>query len=240
MNVLAMDTASESCGVALLTDDQVRAQLILTDGLPHAQGVLSAVDALLSLAGLTVVGVDLIVVTRGPGSFTGLRIGAAVAKGLALALEKPLVGVSSLETLAHQSPLLEDGCVCPMLDARRGQVYWALYQRVGGELVAGSAEQVGPAEEAAVVIDQPCTFIGNGAALYADRLRKCLRVPAQWVAPAGNAIDPSVLALRGLAHWRAGQRETPELFAPVYIRKSDARPATRGVQERPPEPGGPG
>jgi|AMWB02.1.fsa_nt_gi tRNA threonylcarbamoyladenosine biosynthesis protein TsaB len=229
MHVLSLDTASETCGVALLADDRVRAQLSLTDGLTHAQGVMAAVDALLGLSGLAIAQIDLIVVNRGPGSFTGLRIGAAVAKGLALALEKPLIGVSSLETLAHQNPLQTADWVCPMLDARRGQVYWALYERCAGEWLAKVEEQVGPAGDAAAVITHACAFIGSGAALYADNLRARLCVPSRWVAPEYNILNPGVLARLGVAHWRAGRRETPENFVPTYIRKSDARLAANRI-----------
>jgi tRNA threonylcarbamoyladenosine biosynthesis protein TsaB len=230
MHVLSLDTASETCGVALLADDRLRAQLSLAAGLTHAQGVMAAVDALLDLSGLAIAQIDLIVVNRGPGSFTGLRIGTAVAKGLALALEKPLIGVSSLETLAYQSPLQASDWVCPMLDARRGQVYWALYERRAGEWMVKVGEQVGPAGDAAAVITQTCTFIGNGAALYADTLRDRLCLAAQWLAPEYNILNPAVLARRGIAHWRAGHQDTPENFVPTYIRKSDARLAENRIE----------
>jgi tRNA threonylcarbamoyladenosine biosynthesis protein TsaB len=219
--LLAVDTATEICGIALVVDGRIHAELMLSRGITHTQSVLSAIDAVLAISGLTAGDVDAYAVTRGPGSFTGLRIGISTVKGLAFATAKPMVGISSLEVLAHQAPDSAD-LICPLMDARRNEVYWALYRREKDGIKAIMAERVGPATEVADAIQAPCQFIGNGVPTYRSVLRKKLTYPAQWAGSALNNLRPAVLARKAWQRLQEGKTDDPRTFEPVYLRKSDA------------------
>lgn len=219
--MLAVDTATEICGVALVADGRVLSELILNRGETHTKSIMAAIDAILCINNMNATAVDAYAVTRGPGSFTGLRIGISTVKGLAMATGKPVVGVSSLEVLAHQasgqSPL-----VCPVMDARRNEVYWSLYERKGLQVSSITAEQVGPASELADRIDADCFFIGNAVPLYRSKINSQLKHPAQWANDETNGIRPAVMARLAWDRLQNGKIEPPQTLTPVYLRKSDA------------------
>ncbi len=230
--LLAVDTATEICGIALAVDGRIQAELMLSRGITHTQSVLSAIDALLAITGLTAGDLDAYAVTRGPGSFTGLRIGISTVKGLAFATEKPMVGISTLAVLAHQAPGSAD-LICPMMDARRNEVYWTLYRREKDGLKAIMAERVGPAAEVADAIQEPCQFIGNGVPVYRSVLQQKLTHPAQWAGSAANDLRPAVLAQQAWQQLQEGKTADPRTFEPVYLRKSDAELHWKGGDSLP-------
>ena len=155
--ILAVDTATEICGVALAIDDQVKTELILSQSVTHTQSLMVAVESVLAMNHMDISAIDVYAVTRGPGSFTGLRIGISTVKGLALALAKPMVGISSLEVLANQAPGFSD-LICPIMDARRNEVYWTLYRRTGADKISTAmGEQVGPVSAMAESIEKAHT-----------------------------------------------------------------------------------
>jgi len=133
--VLGIDTATERLGLAIARGEQAIAELELDVGRRHAEQLARGLDGLLSDAGLGAPDLDLIAVSIGPGSFTGLRIGLAFAKGLAMALRKPIVGVPTLDVLARGAePWI--GPVVACLDARRGEVYFSTYELAPGRMEA--------------------------------------------------------------------------------------------------------
>jgi tRNA threonylcarbamoyladenosine biosynthesis protein TsaB len=220
--LLAVDTATEIGGVALLIDGQVKSELILSQGVTHSRSIMAAIDAVLDINHMDIDGIDVYAVTRGPGSFTGLRIGIGTVKGLAMAAAKPLVGISSLAVLAHQAPAISD-MVCPIMDARRNEVYWTLYQRDGkGSLNPVMDEQVGPVSTVAESIEWPCCFIGNGVSPYREELAQLLGEPMQWGDDTSNGIRPSVLAKLAWQRIVNGDNDDIRAFSPEYLRKSDA------------------
>lgn len=219
--LLAVDTATESCGVAVITDGCVQAELSLNHGGTHTKFILAAVDTVLNLMEAALTDIDAFAVTKGPGSFTGLRIGISTIKGMAFATGKPIIGVSSLKVLAHQaggdSPL-----VCPIIDARRNEFYWCVYRRKGGDLISLSGEQVGPVDRLADQITDTCMFIGNAVPRCATQLPQLVKYKVQW-APAGdNVIRPAVLAQLAWQRFQKGIVDDAQTLVPVYIRKSDA------------------
>ncbi len=220
-SLLAVDTATEICGIALAIDGRIETELILDRGVTHTRSVLSAIDAVLGIAGLSTEDIDAYAVTRGPGSFTGLRIGISTVKGLALATAKPLVGISSLEVLAHQASGRAD-LICPVMDARRREVYWTLYQRTAEGLTAIMEERVGAVAEMTACIDKECEFVGNGVPTYRHELKTSLKHPAHLTDQEGNALRPAVLARLAWQRLQRGETEDIRTFAPVYLRKSDA------------------
>jgi tRNA threonylcarbamoyladenosine biosynthesis protein TsaB len=219
--LLTVDTATESCGVALIADGSIQAELSLNLGGTHTKHILKAIDAVLDLSGVSLFDIDAFAVTRGPGSFTGLRIGISTMKGLAFSTGKPIVGVSSLDVLAHQAGG-KSALVCPMIDARRNEIYWCVYRRKGDALTRLGDEQVGPIDKLAGQIDDTCMFIGNAAPLHANQLARLVKHAIQWPAAFNNAIRPAILAHLAWQRFQHGHVDDVETFVPVYIRKSDA------------------
>jgi tRNA threonylcarbamoyladenosine biosynthesis protein TsaB len=222
MRVLAVDTAASACGVALAHQGSIEVAVRLDTGQTHTRTIMDAIASALRFRGIDLTHVDGFAVTRGPGSFTGLRIGISTVKGLAAATEKPVAGVSTLEALANQADT-ECELICPMIDARRGEVYWTLYRRRHRELIAEVPEQVGPVEKAVRHIDSPCCFIGNGVSVYDKKIASLLRFPWHRPSEDDNRLDPSAVARLGWRMFQAGDIQDPATIDPVYLRKSDAQ-----------------
>jgi len=204
MITLAIDTATRAAGVALLQDDNILAEYYVRFRLTHSESVLPAIEAILSVVGIDMRDVRIFALTQGPGSFTGLRVGAGIVKGLALSTEGRIVGVSTL-------------------DAKKGQVYTALYRPAEN----GRLEKIEPdqAADPAVFfgrISQPVIFLGDGVPVYGNLIRELLPSMA-FFAPANlQWIRPSAVALLGLEKYRRGEMVDPVSFVPRYIRRSEA------------------
>jgi tRNA threonylcarbamoyladenosine biosynthesis protein TsaB len=221
MRILAIDTATEVCGLALAVDDRIELEVSMAHGQTHAKFLMKAVEQMLALSGWNLEDIDGFVVSKGPGSFTGLRIGIGTVKGLVMAAGKPMAAVSSLEVLAHQAAGMSEW-VCPMIDARRHEVYCSLYRLEGQTLVKAAPETVGPVEAVIPTLPVMCTFIGSGSVLYREKIRNILKNPAAWAPDSLHSIRPGVLAQRGWLRLKSGQMEDVGSFGPAYLRKSDA------------------
>lgn len=222
MRVLAVDTATPICGVALAHQGAIETAVRLDTGQTHTRTIMDAIASVLRFRGIDLTHVDGFAVTRGPGSFTGLRIGISTVKGLAAATGKPVAGVSTLKTLAIQADT-ECDLICPMIDARRGEVYWTLYRRREQELIAEVPEQVGPVQEAVRHIDAPCCFIGNGVSACDKTIASLLRFQCHWPTEDDSRLDPSAVAMLGWRMFQADNTQDPADIDPVYLRKSDAQ-----------------
>lgn len=206
MIVLGLDTALPACSVAVLDGERVLARISEPMTRGHQERLATMVEAAMTAAGLDFGGLDRVGVTVGPGSFTGLRVGLAFAKGLGLALDVPCIGIGSLQALAASLPA--EGRVAACIDAKRGQVYLQAF-------VDGRAESAPEALDVDAAIEAlsgpgPLALVGSGAALLAPRL------PAALVHPL-EAADP--VAVARLA---AGVAE-PSPPLPIYLRAPDAR-----------------
>jgi tRNA threonylcarbamoyladenosine biosynthesis protein TsaB len=221
MHLMAIDTATPICGVAIVYHGSVEVAVRLDTGQTHTRTIMDTIRSSLRFCGVDLRQIDGFAVTQGPGSFTGLRIGISTVKGLAMAMGKPMIGVSTLEALASQAPA-ECELICPMIDARRKEVYWALFRRQKGELETLITEQVGPAEKAIERIDGACCFIGNGAVAYRSTLEPLAQNHCQWVSDDKSRMSPAAVARIGWRLFQSGQWVDPAHFAPVYLRKSDA------------------
>lgn len=221
MRLLAIDTATPICGVALAHSGSVEAAISLDIGQTHTRTVMDAIISIMRFCGIDLSEIDGFAVTQGPGSFTGLRIGISTVKGLATAMDRPMTGVSTLEALASQAHT-DSELICPMIDARRGEVYWTLFRRQNGQLAALLPEQVGPAEKAAEQIHASCCFIGNGAVAYRQTLEPLVHMHGHWASDDENRLGPTAVARIGWRLFQSGQSVDPAVFAPVYLRKSDA------------------
>lgn len=218
--VLATDTSTAVCSVAVCNEAGVLAESVLLGERLHAERMLAIVDWVITQAGLSPSQIDLLAVAQGPGSFTGLRIGASIFKGLALAWQRPLAGISTLEALARLAPV--PGLpICPLLDARMGEVYAATFAWRDGHPVRTREDRVLPPADFAAQLDGPAYFLGDGARRYATLLRDA--VPEAQFAPADiDTPRASAVGLAGLAHWAAGGEVDPAMLSPIYLRKSQA------------------
>lgn len=219
MNLLAIETSTESCSVALVHGDEVIARSELAPR-RHAELVLPMADALLAEAGIGRHALDAIAVGRGPGAFTGVRLGVSLAQGMALALDVPVVTVSSLAALALEAPDdASDAAILAVIDARMGELYVACYRRDGlGGLIALDHERVATAESLVLPSDEAWHVVGSGWATYAAALGE--RLAGRIVRSAHGdrfpqAVHVATVAVRECA---AGRAQAPELALPVYLR----------------------
>lgn len=221
MNILAFDTATQSCSIALMTDGKLVAESTSAVKGTHTRRLMPMIDRLLSRVEIPMDDLDGFAATVGPGSFTGLRIGISTLKGLAAATQKPIVGVSTLEVLAHQCSG-DTEIINPVLDARKNEVYYSLYRRTLEGPVALTSERSGTPEDLAATIESPCTFIGDGVSVYRDEIRALLGQYAFFAPESENVIQAAVVAALGFKRLSAGNVDDPMVIAPHYIRRSDA------------------
>ena len=227
MKILAFDTATEACSAALLIDGDIRERFEVAPR-GHARLLLPMLDALLNEAGLGLAALDAIAFGRGPGSFTGLRIAAGIAQGIAFAVDLPVVPVSTLQALARDALLRSTATdVLAAIDARMGEVYWAAYRRgEGNEPQPLCTEMVSPADAVRVPSGHRWIGIGSGwatytAALSAHFTRDLLEIDAEALPRAAQ------IAQLAAVEFAAGNAVSAELALPVYLRNEVAqRPGT--------------
>ena len=221
MKILAIDTATESCSVAIVDDHVILTEITLVSGRTHSRHLMPLIRQAAATAEIELADVDGFAVSIGPGSFTGLRIGISTIKGLATGCDRPLVGISTLYTLAYQAAA-PDYPICALVDARKREVYCGTYRWQNGELNALSPERVLAPQSVAEDIKEPCIFVGNGALLYADLLL-VNGSPARMLAPRSqHLIRAATVAQLSLPFFRTGQTVDAAQLEPMYLRKSDA------------------
>ncbi|PWK84366.1 tRNA (adenosine(37)-N6)-threonylcarbamoyltransferase complex dimerization subunit type 1 TsaB [Fulvimonas soli] len=217
MNLLAIETSTEACSVALVHGEEIVARGELAPR-RHAELVLPMADALLAEAGVGRHALDAIAVGRGPGAFTGVRLGVSLAQGMALALDVPVVPVSSLAALALEAPQEEDAAILAAIDARMGEIYAASYRPDGaGGLLALDRERVTTAEALELPVAAHWQVVGTGWATYGEALRGRLTGALR---TAGGAHYPQArhVAVLAVREFRAGRAQAPEHALPVYLR----------------------
>ena len=222
MKIIGVDTSTRTGSVAVLEGDTVLAELAVTSAQTHAKRLMPAIDATLGMAGLTISECDGFAVTTGPGSFTGLRIGISTVKGLGFATKKPITGVTTLDALAYQF-LSFPHLICPVLDARKGQIYTALYECASHKGLKRVIEDcaVEP-KEWLNQIQGLCLFAGDGAVVYKELIRETLGDLAHFAPPYLNTVRASVVAYIGMKQILDGKIADVSSLVPYYIRKSDA------------------
>ncbi len=226
MKVLAIDTAGRVAAAALFSDGKIAAEYVLNHKLTHSEKIMPMIERILSDSETDISKIDLFAATKGPGSFTGLRIGAATVNGLAHALNKPAVGISTLEALAYNLPECSH-TVVPMMDARRNHVYTAAYSTKGG-ISCIMPEHDASIEEVAEfcrTMDSTVIFTGDGIYLHREYLKEQLGDKA-YFAPA-QAANQSAASTAVLAAERYNGENSYVL--PMYLKKSQAE---RELEER--------
>lgn len=220
--LLALDTATEACSVALLHDGKVLSHYEVIPRL-HAQKLLPMIQTMLAEAGIGLCAVDAIAFGRGPGAFTGVRIAIGVVQGLAFALDRPVLPVSNLALLAQRA-LREHGAshVAAAIDARMDEVYWGCYQAENGEMRLVGEEAVLAPELARLPTDSNASWFGAGTGWgYAERL---VSVAAQDASLLPHALDLLELARFAFAR---GESVAADMAQPVYLRDQVATPKSR-------------
>lgn len=221
MNILALSTAEQGCSLALSADGVLVCEEFWNSRLTHSSRIMSMVAGMLeSRAGIPPEAVDRFVAARGPGSFTGVRIGISTVLGLAQGLSRPAAGVSSLDGIAWQFST-SDIPICAMMDARRSEVYTAVYRFEGGVLVHKSREQALSPEQAVESAEPGAVFAGSGALAYRDLIMARTRNQAV-IAPEMMSHVRAAALLQSIAGCPGIFESDSAGMAPVYLRKSDA------------------
>ena len=223
MKILALESSAVAASVALCEDETLIAQAFQNTGLTHSQTLLPLAEDLLKNCGLTMADMDLIAVAEGPGSFTGLRIGVAAAKGLAWGGELPCAGCSTLESMAWNLAGFE-GEVCVAMDARRKQVYNARFRVDGEQPHRLTPDRAISLEDLIAELQGTETtqiIVGDGAKLCYDALTAA-GIPAKLAPPNLRMQSAWGVARLALEKARKGQTITANELAPVYHRLSQA------------------
>ncbi|GIN74781.1 tRNA (adenosine(37)-N6)-threonylcarbamoyltransferase complex dimerization subunit type 1 TsaB [Bacillus sp. J14TS2] len=230
MRILAIDTSNEVLGISLLDEVQVIGEYMTNMKKNHSIRVMPAIEKLLSDCETKPTDLDKIVVAQGPGSYTGVRIGVTVAKTLAWALQIPLVGVSSLATLAASAHYF-DGYISPLFDARRGLVYTGLYEYQDGKLWTVLDDRNILAKEWAEqlqTMERPILFMGNDISIHRELLTTILHDQACFAEMTEHNPRPGELGRLGLA----AEEVSIHSFVPNYARLVEAEAKWLEKQER--------
>ncbi len=222
MKILAIDSTAVVGSCAVLEDEKLLSLFTVNNGNTHSETLLPMIEASLKLLGITVDDIDIFALSEGPGSFTGVRIGAATVKGLAFGKDKPCIGVSTLEALAENLSS-SNGILCPAMNARRNQVYNALFRCSDGKLerlCEDRAISVPELEEELRVFAEPIFICGDGDFLL--RESKTGNVDYRFVSENLRHQNGLSVGLCALKKYKSGEVKTDITLAPTYLRPSQA------------------
>ena len=224
MKILALDSSGIVASVAVVEDDTLLAEYTVNYKKTHSQTLLPMLDEIVKMTELDLDTIDAIAVAAGPGSFTGLRIGSATAKGLGLALKKPLAAIPTVDALAYN---LYDakGLICPIMDARRSQVYTGIYRFEDHSLVTVKeqwAESITGLLEKLNELGEPVTFLGDGVPVFKKVIEETLKVPYSFAPAHLNKQRAAAVAALGMIYLKEGKAETAMEHCPEYLRVSQA------------------
>lgn len=241
MKILALDSSGLVASAAVLEDDVLLAEYTVNYKKTHSQTLLPMLDEIAKMIDLDLNTLDAIAIASGPGSFTGLRIGSATAKGLGLALDKPLIEVPTVDALAYN--LYDtDKLICPLMDARRSQVYTGIYQFDNHKMTALESQTVLSVAELCEKLNtlgREVIFLGDGTAVYRQMLDDLLHVPHTYAPAHVNKQRAAAVGVLGEIYYSEGHFVTAETHQPDYLRKSQAeREREEAMKKCGQEPGG--
>ena len=223
MRILAIDSSGLVATVAVVEEEneisKTIAEYTINYKKTHSQTLLPMLDEIVKMTDMNLDTIDAIAVAGGPGSFTGLRIGSATAKGLGLALKKPLIHIPTVDGLAYNL-CYTDRIICPIMDARRNQVYTGIYQMDGDKLQVLEAQMAVEIDELAKKLctyGKPVIFLGDGVPVHKDRLEKELMTNHDM-----NQQRAAAVGMLGIQYYKEGKTETAMEHKPDYLRVSQA------------------
>lgn len=233
MKILALDSSGLVASAAIVEDQILVAEYTIHHKKTHSQTLLPMLDEISKMTELALDTIDAIAVAAGPGSFTGLRIGSATAKGLGLALNKPLIGIPTLEGLAYQL-YGTDKLVCPIMDARRNQVYTGIYQYERKQTEEGMgffelkalhpqfAEDIQNVIELLNKENREVVFLGDGVPVFQQTILQDLKVPFSFAPAHMNRQRAGCIGALAIEYYKKGCMEDAAMHEPVYLRLSQA------------------
>lgn len=229
MKLLALDSSGLVASVAVMEDDTMVAEYTMNYKKTHSQTLVPMLDQMSKMIELDLNTIDAIAIASGPGSFTGLRIGSATAKGLGLALNKPIIPVPTVDALAYNL-YGNTGVICPIMDARRNQVYTGIYQFVS-DGCEGFVMKTLQTQTAVLIQDivsrlnalgQPVIFIGDGVPVFKEQLKEFMKVPYSFAPAHLSRQRAAAVGALGMIYYKEGKFESAALHEPEYLRMSQA------------------
>ena len=223
MKVLALETSGSTCSVALLDDSKVIADFNCNTGTTHSQNLMPMIDQVQKFSDTNLDNIDVLACSVGPGSFTGLRIGIATVKGMALSLNKKVIAVPSLVGLAYNVPFF-DGIICSVLDARNDNVYAALFEYKDKPCMMGQyiSDSVDSLIEVLKTKDCNIMFVGDGAIAYKDKFIENFEDRALFMPYHLNFQNATSIAKAAFDKATLGEYDDYNSITPLYLKKSQA------------------
>lgn len=224
MKILALDSSGLVASIAIASEEALLSEYTVNYKKTHSQTLLPMLDEIVRMVGLDLSEVEAIAITAGPGSFTGLRIGSATAKGLGLALDKPIIEVPTVDALAYNL-YGSDKMICPIMDARRDQVYTGLYEFTDNELAVISPQKAVSIDQ---IIDEinlagrETIFLGDGVPFQKDRIASRMKVEYSFAPLHMNRQRAGSVAALGFEYYKKGMVVTAAQHQPIYLRMSQA------------------
>jgi len=218
LKILSIDTSSPVCAVAILEDNKLIKEISQNNGLTHSEKLMPIIEQILTETNLKLKDIDLLVCDKGPGSFTGIRIGVATIKAFTDSLNIPAIGISSLETLAYN--INNNGIICSLIDAKNYNCYYGVFESNGhtySQMNHLSVDNISNILENFKNIDSPITFVGDGANVYKDKI---LQVLPNGQFTSDNDLSAYKLGLAGINHFK---NNTEEEILPLYLRAPKAQ-----------------
>ncbi len=235
MKILGIDSSGLVASVAIVEDNDLKGEYTVNYKKTHSQTLLPMLDEVAKMIELDLNTIDAIAVSGGPGSFTGLRIGSATAKGLGLALNKPLIHIPTVDALAYNLTGNRD-MVCPLMDARRNQTYPGLYRFDGNRMQIVKPQCAVGIDEIITEINktgEAVVFLGDGVAVFENYIKENCQVPYSFAPAHVNKQRAGAVAALGLIYYENGQTETAVEHKPDYLRLSQAeRERLEGEQKK--------
>lgn len=219
MKILSIDTSSTICAVAILEDNKLIKEISQNNGLTHSEKLMPIINQILTETNLQLKDIDLLVCDKGPGSFTGIRIGVATVKAFTDSLNIPSIGISSLEALSYNAK--SNGIICSLIDARNDNCYYGVFESLEGTYSLIDTLSV---NNISVILDNlkniksPITFVGDGAIVYKDKILESL---PNSLFINNNDLSAYELGIAGLNHFKSNKKNDELL--PLYLRAPKAQ-----------------
>ena len=224
MKILAIDSSGLVASVAVVTEEKLLAEFTVNNKKTHSQTLLPMLDDIMKMLDQDLKELDAIAVAGGPGSFTGLRIGSSTAKGLGLALDKPIINVPTVDALAYNL-YGTDRLICPIMDARRNQVYTGIYEYRDEEFVVVTPQKAVGITDIAAELNQmgrEVIFLGDGVEVHEAILKDIMEVHYSFSPVHLSKQRAGAVGALGIIYYKKGLMDNADAHEPVYLRLSQA------------------